>query len=52
MAIEYNDISSTDSALDLGGRTGVFTLSLIEYANNIHLIDIKQESESFRAAQN
>ena len=51
MALEYSEVSSTDSVLDLGGGTGVFTLSLMEYAGNIHLIDIQQETEPFQTAQ-
>lgn len=43
MVLEQADIETMDSTLVLGGGTGVFTLSLLDIADNIQFIDITSE---------
>lgn len=41
-ALRLAEIGSSDRVLQIGGGTGVFSLSLAEYANNVHFTDVKQ----------
>lgn len=49
-AIRLADLSTSERILQIGGGTGVFTLTLVKYCDDIHFTDLKTY-DNFRVSQ-